>query len=120
MVLNSVVQGDFLPPARPLVSYYGGKQRIASKIIPYLEAIPHTFRAIPFAGGLGLEFKWQRPIVTNISHYGIAINDINEDLVNLYRVAREQPEEFKRWVELTPYSQSELKRSLSILRGGLR
>jgi DNA adenine methylase len=65
-----------------------------------------------------LEFKWQRPIVTNTSHYGIAINDISEDLINLYRVAREQPEEFKRWVELTPYSQSEYKRSIAILRGG--
>jgi DNA adenine methylase len=116
MLLNSVIQGDFLPPVKPLVSYYGGKQRIASKIIPYLEAIPHTVRAIPFAGGLGMEFKWPRPIVTNDDHYRIVINDIDEDLINLYRVAREQPEEFRRWIELTPYSQSEHKQSIELLR----
>jgi DNA adenine methylase len=116
MTINQIIQGDFLPPVKPLVSYYGGKQRIASKIIPCLEAIPHTVRAIPFAGGLGMEFKWSRPIVTNNDHYRIVINDIDEDLINLYRVAREQPEEFKRWVELTPFSQADHKRSAELLR----
>lgn len=102
--------------ANPLASYYGGKQRIASKIVPYLEAIPHTVRAIPFAGGLGVEFNWPRPVVSNNDHYRVAINDHDEDLINLYRVAREQPEEFKRWLELTPYSQAEYRRSIELLR----
>jgi DNA adenine methylase len=113
---DRIIQGDFLPPVKPLVSYYGGKQRIASKIIPYLEAIPHTVRAIPFAGGLGMEFKWPRPIVTNNGHYRIVINDIDEDLINLYRVAREHPAEFRLWIELTPYSQADYKRSAELLR----
>lgn len=101
---------------RPLVSYYGGKQRIASKIIPYLQAIPHTVRAIPFAGGLGVEFNWPRPQVSNNHHYRIAINDIDEDVICLYRVAREHPEEFLRWLRLTPYSQADHQRSIRLLR----
>ena len=107
---------EFGGRVKPLVSYYGGKQRIASKIVTYLEAIPHTVRAIPFAGGLGVEFNWPRPSITNNDHYRIAINDKDEDLINLYRVAREQPEELKRWLELTPYSQAEHRRSIQLLR----
>jgi DNA adenine methylase len=107
---------EFSGRVKPLVSYYGGKQRIASKIVPYLEAIPHTVRAIPFAGGLGVEFNWPRPSITNNAHYRIAINDKDEDLINLYRVAREQPDELKRWLELTPYSQAEHRRSIQLLR----
>jgi len=101
---------------KPLCSYYGGKQRIASKIVPYLEAIPHTVRGIAFAGGLGVEFNWPRPAVTNNNHYRVAINDKDEDLINLYRVAREQPDEFRRWLELTPCSQAEYQRSIELLR----
>jgi DNA adenine methylase len=107
---------EFCGRIKPLVGYYGGKQRIASKIVPYLQAIPHTVRAIPFAGGLGVEFNWPRPSVTSNDHYRIAINDKDEDLINLYRVAREQPEELKRWLELTPYSQAEYRRSIDLLR----
>ena len=114
MVVTQAI--EFGGRIKPLVSYYGGKQRIASKIVPYLQAIPHTVRAIPFAGGLGVEFNWPRPSVTNNDHYRVAINDKDEDLINLYRVAREQPEELDRWLQLTPHSQAEHRRSIDLLR----
>ena len=101
---------------KPLISYYGGKQRIASKIIPHLEAIPHTVRAIPFAGGLGVETEWERPSVTNNDHYCVAINDTDEQLINLYRVARDQPDALHHKITGTPYSQSEHQLSIHIYK----
>lgn len=35
------------------------------------------------------------------------INDLNGDVVNLFRVLREKPEELKRALEMTPYSREE-------------
>lgn len=39
------------------------------------------------------------------------INDLDGDVVNLFRVLRERPEELKRALELTPYSREEYDRS---------
>lgn len=98
----------------PLITYYGGKQRIASKIVPYLQEIPHTVYVTPFAGGLGVFYSRPVPRVTNNNYYREVINDIDGLLVNLYRVAREQPEEFERLVFYTPYSRAEYTRANEI------
>lgn len=101
---------------KPLCSFYGGKQRIATKITPYLEAIPHTVRSIPFAGGLGVFYAWERPYVSNTHHYREAINDISGLLINLYRWARENREEFHEMIMLTPYSQAEYREAVAICK----
>ncbi len=45
--------------------------------------------------------------MSNQDHYRVAINDKSELLINLYRYARDNPEDFFRMVDGTPYSQSE-------------
>jgi DNA adenine methylase len=99
---------------KPLISYYGGKQRLEPQIVPILQSIPHTVRSIPFAGGLGIESAWPRPYVSNQDHYRIAINDKSELLINLYRYARDNPEDFFRLIDGTPYSQSEHREAVRI------
>jgi DNA adenine methylase len=101
---------------KPLISYYGGKQRIAFKIVPHIHKIPHTVYCEPYAGGLAVLFAKSKPEITNADNYREIINDIDNRLITLYRVAREQPEELKRLIELTPYSQSDHKRSREILK----
>ena len=101
---------------KPLISYYGGKQRLAPKIVPILQGISHTVRSIPFAGGLGVESAWPRPHVSNRSDYRVAINDHSELLINLYRYARDEPAEFHRLISLTPYSQAEYREAVAICR----
>lgn len=101
---------------KPLVSYYGGKQRIATRIVEVVKTIPHTVYAEPFAGGLAVLFAKEVPPVTNGDHYREAINDKDERLITLYRVAREQPDELQRWIEATPYSQAEYRRAIEWLR----
>lgn len=104
------------PKISPLISYYGGKQRIASKIVERIRQIPHTVYAEPFAGGLAVLFAKGKPAVTNISHYREAVNDHDDRLITLYRVARTQPDELQRWIDLTPYSQSEHTRAKQWLK----
>ena len=89
------------------LSYYGGKARIASAIVSHIMAIPHTFYAEPFAGGLAVLYAKGKKPVTNTHNYREAINDTNKQLITFWRVAREQPEELARWITLTPYSQEE-------------
>lgn len=99
---------------KPLFSYYGGKQRIATAIIPHLP--PHTVYTEPFAGCLAVLFAKGVSPLRDCSLYREAVNDRDERIINLYRVAREQPEEFERLIKFTPYSQSEHKRAIEIGR----
>jgi len=65
----------------------GGKRRLAKHIIPLFPE-HHTY-VEPFCGGAGLFFyKPEAPVEV--------LNDINGDLVNLYRVVKHHLEEFLR------------------------
>jgi len=101
---------------KPLISYYGGKQRIATQIVKVLNKIPHTVYAEPFAGGLAVLFAKPLPVVGNGHHYRESINDSSELLINLYRVAQWQPEEFQRIIEWTLFSKSEYSKAIQICK----
>lgn len=101
---------------QPLINYYGGKARIATQILPCIEAIPHTVYVEPFCGGAAVLFAKPRRIVTNDAYYRECINDLSGLLVNLYKVAREQPEELQRWIELTLYSQADYAEAMSVCK----
>lgn len=90
---------------RPLISYYGGKQRIANQILQHFP--PHSVYVEPFCGGAALLFA--KPLFTpsNADHYREVINDTNERLINFYRVAQLQSEELYNVIEATLYSRRE-------------
>ncbi|WP_434221937.1 DNA adenine methylase [Limnospira platensis CENA597] len=90
---------------KPLLSYYGGKQRIGSKILQYFP--PHKIYVEPFAGGATLLFLKPLPTVTNQDDYKECINDTSNLLINLYRVAKKYPIELNNEIQATLYSQSE-------------
>ena len=96
------------------ISYYGGKARIASQIVPYIKAIPHTVYVEPFFGGGAVLYAKGKIDRGNNDYYREAINDLNKQLITFWRVAREQPEELARWIELTPYSQEEHREARKI------
>lgn len=104
-----------IEPMPPPFSYCGGKQRIASKIISHIPR--HTVYAEPFCGGATLLFRKPYPKITNNDHYREYINDIDERLINFFRVLRgkDSAELIKR-LELTLYSESEYKLSKEILK----
>jgi DNA adenine methylase len=65
----------------------GGKRRLAKKILPHFEN--HTTYVEPFCGGAALFFM-KEPSKVEV------LNDLNGELVNLYRVVKHHLEEFLR------------------------
>lgn len=100
-------------PARPLGAaaiappfvYYGGKQRVAQRIVALMPA--HTSYVEPYCGGLAvLLAKPPSKLET--------VNDLDGHLMNLWEVIRDQADEFARVCALTPHSRSEYLRCREI------
>jgi DNA adenine methylase len=68
------------------ISWYGGKQRIASQIV---KLIPdHRIYCEPFCGGAAVFWQKGRPDVSNNDNYREILNDTNKDLINFMRVVQ--------------------------------
>lgn len=73
---------------RPIIPWPGGKRRLARHILPLLET-PHRTYVEPFAGGAAILFM-RDPAPVEV------INDINGELVRLYRCVQHHLEELVR------------------------
>ncbi len=73
--------------ANPIIPWIGGKRRLADHLIPRFPA--HDCYVEVFAGGAALCFL-RPPAKVEV------INDINGELINLYRVVQHHLEEFVR------------------------
>ncbi len=73
--------------SKPFIPWMGGKTRLADKILPLFPE--HTCYVEAFAGAAGLFFK-KEPSKVEV------LNDLNGELVNLYRVLQHHLEEFVR------------------------
>lgn len=74
--------------ALPIFPWMGGKRRLAKHILPSFPA-DHTCYVEPFCGAAALFFL-KEPVKAEV------LNDINGELVNLYRVVQHHPDEFIR------------------------
>jgi DNA adenine methylase len=74
--------------SEPIIPWMGGKRRLADRIFPLFPR--HSCYCEPFAGGAALFFL--RPVPADVE----VLNDVNGDLVNLYRVVQHHLEEFVR------------------------
>jgi DNA adenine methylase len=83
---------------RPLLRYHGGKWRIAPWIISFFP--PHRIYVELFGGGGSVLLRKGR------AHEEI-YNDLDSDIVNLFRVARDQGDELKQRLALTPFAREE-------------
>ncbi|MRR15384.1 MAG: DNA adenine methylase [Deltaproteobacteria bacterium] len=83
------------------LSYLGGKSLLANKIIPKMPE--HTCYCEVFAGAAWLLFKKEESQVE-------IINDINTDLVTLYRVVKHHLEEFVRYLKWILVARDEFAR----------
>lgn len=92
---------------KPPISYYGGKQRLASRIVKLIPK--HTVYCEPFAGGAAVLFAKPWPEVSNTDHYREIINDTDGRLVNFYTQLRDHGEELCRRLSLTLFSEQEHK-----------
>jgi DNA adenine methylase len=97
---------DTFNHASPIIPWIGGKRRLAKYILPLFPE--HTCYVEPFCGAAALFFM-KEPAKVEV------INDVNGELVNLYRVVKHHLEEFIRqfkwsltsrqiykWLQITP------------------
>lgn len=76
--------------AQPMIPWIGGKRRLADKILPLLADHEHSCYVEPFCGAAALFFFREHRTKVEV------LNDINGDLVNLYRVVQHHLDEFVR------------------------
>jgi DNA adenine methylase len=88
--------------SRPIVHYHGGKWMLAPWIISYFPA--HRIYVEPFGGGGSVLLRKPRARAE-------VYNDLDGELVNLFRAARDHGEDLRRALELTPFSRVEFEAS---------
>lgn len=79
------------------ISYYGGKQKLLSEIIPRIPE--HNLYCEPFLGGAAVFFG-KEP--SNVE----VINDTNRELINFYRVCKEKYLDLEALVRVSLHSRS--------------
>jgi DNA adenine methylase len=85
-------------PTRPVMRYYGGKWRLAGSIV---KAMPkHAVYVEPFMGACSVFL--QKPRVTCE-----VINDLHDEVVNVFKMLRDRGAELKAALEMTPYARTE-------------
>lgn len=72
------------PNLKPILKWVGGKRQLLHEIIPLIPNDVTTY-VEPFVGGGAVLFEYQPQRAI--------INDLNEELINVYRVIKEHPEE---------------------------
>lgn len=83
---------------KSVLKYPGAKNRLAPWICEYIPK--HDVYLEPFGGSLAVLFNKQRSHIETV-------NDLHGEVVNFFRVLRDDPDELKRLIELTPYSRAE-------------
>jgi DNA adenine methylase len=90
--------------SNPVLKYYGSKFRLAKWIIGHFPA--HRHYVEPFGGAANVLLV-KEP--SRLETY----NDLNDHLVNFFRVLRERPDELIQQINLTPYARKEFEFCIS-------
>lgn len=83
---------------RPIMRYHGGKWKIAPWIISNFP--PHRIYVEPYGGAASVLIRKPRC-------YAEVYNDLDQEVVNVFKVFRDYPEELKRHIWGTPFSRDE-------------
>lgn len=90
---------------RPILRYHGGKFNLADWIIA---AFPkHRVYVEPYGGAASVLLQKPRS-------YGEVYNDLDGEIVNLFRMVRDRGGELIRLLELTPFARTEYRESFEV------
>lgn len=91
-----------MSPRRPIVRYHGGKWLLAPWIIQYFPQ--HRAYVEPYGGGGSVLLRKARS-------YAEVYNDLDSEIVNVFRVARDNGARLRELLYLTPFAREEFKDS---------
>lgn len=86
--------------SRPMVRYYGSKWNLAPYIVEIF--VDHRVYVEPYLGSAAV-FLTKAPAKHEV------LNDVDDEIVNLFEVIRRQPEDLAGVVGLTPTSETEVR-----------
>lgn len=89
-------------PTRPALRYHGGKWKLAPWIKEFFP--DHRVYTEPFGGGASV-------LLRKVRSYGEVYNDLDSEVVNVFRTLRDRGNELHRALELTPFSRDEFRLS---------
>lgn len=90
---------------RAVLKYPGAKNRIANWICGYIPK--HNVYLEPYGGSLAVLFNKEPCHIETV-------NDLDNEVVNYFRVIRNDAEKLKKLIESTPYSRTEYERAYEI------
>lgn len=91
-----------------LAPWIGGKHLLAARLAARIDRTHHHCYAEPFAGMGGVFFARRRRVQVEV------LNDINGDLVNLFRIVRRHPRALLAELRLGLFSREEFERLLRV------
>lgn len=95
---------ESIKPVKPVAPWQGGKRALAARIADRLEAIPHVRYVEPFVGMGGVFFRRRRRPAMEV------INDINSDVVTLFRILQRHYQQFLDVLKWQVCSRAEFER----------
>ncbi len=95
-------------PTQPVAPWIGGKRALASRLAERIAAIPHVRYVEPFVGMGGVFFRRRLRPRTEV------INDINRDVVNLFRLLQRHYQQLLDVLKWQVCSRAEFERLLRV------
>lgn len=97
---------------RPIIGRIGGKVRIAPWITTHLKESQWSTYIEPFCGSAAVYFQLLKEgvfdqIALRNEQPRIVLNDLDRNIINLFKTCRDYPEALAEAVNLTPYSRQE-------------
>lgn len=93
-----------IQPTKPVAPWRGGKRALAKRLGERIAQVPHERYVEPFVGMGGVFFRRDRRAKLEV------INDISQDVVNLFRILQRHYQQFLDQLKFQTYSRAEFER----------